>query len=249
MTNKLPDYYDEPKFDYHRYWDKRQYEDGAERVALNKLLVHIKNKNLIGDLGCGFGRLATLYGPLFKKCILVDPSQQMLDQAKNHCQKISNIEFKQGSLESLPLPDDFLDTALIVRTLHHLPKLEKAFQEVARVIKPHGYLILEYPNKRHFKNILKKIIRGHLKLDINPINIATNIQVPFYNFHPEHIHKLLIENKFIIKKKLSVSNFRCPIIKKVLPTNLLLGLEKISQKTFPSLNLGPSVFILAQKIP
>jgi len=248
MTAVFPDYYDEPKYDYRRYWDNRDYEDQAEKLVLQKFFSLIDKKAVIADLGGGFGRLSCTYSNIFNQCYLIDSSEKMLGQAQQFCRKITNIKIKKGSLNKIPLADKSVDVALNVRTLHHLPELDFAFQEIARIIRPSGYLVLEYPNKMHIKNIIKNALLLRFSFfNLKPENIATKNKVPFYNFHPRHIHTLLKHNKFHIITHLSVSNFRSPVLKRLIPTKLLLVLEAILQPFFSPFYTGPSIFILAKK--
>jgi len=61
------------------------------------------------------------------------------------------------------------------------------------------------------------------------------------------VEDMLKKNGFEIQEKLSVSNFRSPLIKKIVPEAVLLALEDILQKPLSYLNFGPSIFIKAVK--
>jgi len=57
----------------------------------------------------------------------------------------------------------------------------------------------------------------------------------------------LEKNGFVLEKKLSVSNFRNPLLKKIVPETVLLRLEDVLQKPLSYINFGPSVFVKAVK--
>jgi len=238
-------------YDYPRYWVGRKYEDLAERMALKKLFSAIPKKRTLIDIGGGFGRLTDFYAKDFKKCLLVDPSEKLLKLAKTKLKKFKNVKYEKGRAQQLPVGDSQFDAALIIRVSHHLPKLEKALQEANRVLKPDGFLILEFANKIHFKSVIRAIFKGKLSylLFHHPENISTQKGVLFLNYHPSHIKSLLLANGFQIVKILSVSNFRHPIFKRLIPLRILLFLESLFSVLSPrfSLFLGPSIFILAQK--
>ncbi len=247
-SKKLPDYYDDPQYNYFDYWQKRSYEDQAEKIALTKFLAPLSKLTTIVDLGGGFGRLAPVYLKKGKKCILIDPSKKMRRKARVFCRKASNLKLKKGCLEEIPLKNNSVDLVLVIRTLHHCSNLNVAFQEINRVLKPNGFLILEFANKTHFKNIFRSFSR--FKLDCfkdRPKNITSQRKVPFYNFHPAYIKKTLGRNGFILKKQLSVSNFRNLILKKLLPLSVLLRLESALQKPLAKIYFAPSIFLLLQK--
>jgi len=248
MKVKLPDYYDDPQYNYQQYWKNRQYENESEKIALNRLLDLIPQKGTIADLGAGFGRLAPAYAPKFDQCFLLDPSQKMLRQAKSYCQRLNNISLARGCLENIPLASASIDTALIVRTVHHCPNLSRSFTEISRILKQGGYLILEFPNTVHIKNTLKHILHGQpIKHFTKRKNLASGNNVPFFNYHPKYVAKLLRDNQLAILKTLSVSNLRGSIFKKIIGSKNLLTIEKITQPLLAKIYFGPSIFILAQK--
>lgn len=245
----MPAVYD--SYCYPRYWSKREYEDRAEKLALKKFLEKIPQKGSLIDIGGGYGRLAETYLPFFKKCLLVEPSQKLLKLAKKNLGKHPRLEFRKGRAEKLPAKSGRFDVALIVRVSHHLPQLEKVFQEVHRVLKPKGFLVFEFANKVHFKAALRAILKRRLAFLWShlPVDLSTRKKVPFLNYHPNQIKTLLLSNQFKIIRVLSVSNFRHPWFKKLIPLKILLLLESgfsllISHFSPP---FGPSVFILAQK--
>lgn len=247
-------HYDDPTYHYDKYWQSRQYEDQSERFALRRLLKLVKKKQSVLDLGGGYGRLADEYAPFFKKCLIIDQSQKHLSQAQDFCQKFTNLKLKKGLAESLPLEKESYQVIILVRTLHHLEQPGKAFQEISRILQPRGFLILEFANKFRFKNHLRALISGNLGFFTNhlPEDIKTKRgSPPFFNFHPNQIISLLRSNHFKIIKTYSISNFRQPWIKKIIPLQLLLLAEAFFSWLSGFIGVirffGPSIFILAQK--
>src|SRR4030042_7142805 len=153
-TRRAADY-DDPRFNYKKYWQKRQYEHEAEKLVLKRFFKKIPKKGSLVDIGGGFGRLTPFYAPLFKKIILVDRSQKLLKKAKELEKQFSNFKTKKGLVTNLPLKNNSFNIALMIRTIHHLPSLDKAFKEARRILKPGGFFIIEFANKTHFKAILK----------------------------------------------------------------------------------------------
>lgn len=246
-------FYDDPNFDYHQYWQERDYEQKAEEIALKRLFRLIPKKESLLDVGGGFGRLVPTYAPIFKNCFLLDPSKRMLQETKKLLKQYPNLKPKRGVAEKLPYPDKSIQTILCVRTIHHLNSPEKGIREFARVLKPKGFLILEFANKMHFKNILKAIFRFDLGFfSSKPEDISLKEGVtPFLNYHPQFIKKLLARQGFKIRKTYSVSNFRHPLTKKLIPLSVLLAIESgfsLLTSCFPPFSFfGPSIFVFCQK--
>jgi hypothetical protein len=103
----------------------------------------------------------------------------------------------------------------------------------------------------HIKSLATQIFKGNLTypLDIFPEDKTKkeDSQLPFKNYHPDLITKLLSENNYEILETRSVSNIRNEFLKKYLPKEFLIFLESISQKILAKVNFGPSIFILARK--
>lgn len=248
-------------YDYPKYWHGRDYEHQAEVVAIQKFLTKIPQRNLpagrqgsILDLAGGFGRLAPLYAPIFQRCLLVDPSKRLLNQAQKYLKEFPNVEIQQGDVEKIPALDNEFDVVLLIRIVHHLPDPYLAFREVFRVLKPGGFLIVEFANKIHFRAIVRSWLDGDFDFIKNlqpidqrsPTSIAKKT-IPFLNHHPQTIYNQLNKSGFKILSRLSVSNFRFQILKKNLPLKLLLLLESISQRPLAICHFGPSIFLLCQK--
>jgi len=250
MSQKLT-FYD--SYDYPHFWASRLYEHRSEVIALNRLLRYIprlKTAKLV-DIGAGFGRLTPFYLSHVKSALLIDPSPNMQHLAKNQLSSFKNFRQTIGKAEGLPIPSNSFDLALCIRVFHHLQDPATAIKEIARTLKPRGFLILEFANRCNLKARLKAILTGNSQLVTQkcPLNRFTNLSpstITFVNHHPEHISRLLATHNFVIKQILSVSNLRSPFFKR-LPLSLTLPLERLTQSIFAKLWFGPSIFFLAQK--
>jgi ubiquinone/menaquinone biosynthesis C-methylase UbiE len=254
MKTKPIPFYNDPAFDYPQYWQTRKYENEAEKMALRKFLKLIpkKQKEKIVDIGAGFGRLTPVYAPSFKNCLLIEPSDKLLQEAKKLSKEHYHLEFKKSFVEKLPVEDSSFNVVLMVRVAHHLQDLEPMIIEVKRILKPNGYFILEFANKIHFKKRMGALFRLNFGFFQNhlPENLKTKRKAsPFFNYHPNQIKTLLLSHGFLIIDSLCVSNFRNFWIKKLVPLKLLLRLENIRQEAclLKKFYLGPSVFFLAKK--
>lgn len=241
-------------FDYPKYWQKRTYEDQCEKIALKNLLKKIKPEGKVIDIGGGFGRLVPTYASFFQDCLVIDPSQKLLRIGKDYWKNIKNVSFQKGSLPKIDLKDNFCNAVLLVRVIHHLKNPLPSLKEISRILQPKGFLILEMANKVHFRARIKAFFSGDFSLtkDLTPLERRSSESISsrkilFLNHHPKKIISDLEQTGFIIKEILSVSNFRHPLIKKLIPDSILLCLEKLCQKPLAKVFFGPSIFILAQK--
>ena len=242
-------------YDYPSYWKGRQYEHQAEVYALRNLLNKIPSCARALEIGAGFGRLVPEYELKAKEVIISDPSSKLLSIAKNKSHS-KRIKFIKSSLENLDkkIRTRSVDLVILVRVLHHLQNTQEAFRVINRILVPGGYFILEFPNKVNFKASIRELFRGNITypIDISSKEIRSKTKrrepcLPFYNYHPDKIRLLLGNANFSVIENASVSNIRSTHIKKILPTKVLMFLEKPLQRLLAPFDFGPSVFILAQK--
>lgn len=250
----MPAAYD--TYNYPNYWEEREYEHKSELIALKFLFGKIKKIRTLVDIGSGFGRLTSVYLHRSKKIILVDPSAKLLKIArqKHKSKKITYIHSTAENL-SAKLNKNSADLVLLVRVVHHLHNMDDALATVDKICKKGGYLILEYPNKRHLKAIFSEILNGNFTyaLDIFPRDRRSKKSIkkndlPFMNYHPDFIKDKLKKYGFRVEHSISVSHLRSIYFKNHIPLDALLWMESLLQKYFSWAFLTPSVFILAKKI-
>ena len=246
-------YYD--SYDYPSYWEGREYEHQSEVHAINEFLKKIPKIKTVLEIGAGYGRLTPIYYYRSAKVILTDPSSKILKIAKNNLQN-KKIKYIQSKLENLPnkIRAHSVNLIVLVRVLHHIEDLDFAFSTINNLLTQNGYFLLEYANKRHLKALFSELFHGNLMflLDIFPKEVKSKKKIkyklPFRNYNPDLIRERLYKNGFKIIDTRSVSNIRSPFLKKLIPLDLLLLIEKILQKPFSGIYLGPSMFVLVKKV-
>lgn len=250
----MASYYD--SFDYPSYWAQREYEHRSEVTAIGNFLQQIPEIDRLLDLGGGYGRLIPTYSHRAKRVVLVDPSKRLLAFARTENNALKNIKYVQSTIQNTLKkfkPNSF-DAIIMIRVMHHLQSSEEAIKILKKLLKPNGYLILEFANKVHIKQVITKLLRGDLTFAFDIFNIDKRSQkakkqktIDFYNFHPGKVEQHLVQSGFKILAKRSVSNFRHPFFKKNIPVDNLVKVEGLLQKPLSYLNFGPSIFILAKK--
>ncbi len=125
----------------------------------------------------------------------MEPSLKQRRQAKNYLDPRAKISIISGSAQKTGLKDNSQDLVVMIRVMHHLPQPQPVLQELHRILKPGGKLILEYANSHHFKARLKSLINGQPLL-LTPIEKRSLINIKkhtisFVNHSPVSIQKLL----------------------------------------------------------
>ena len=99
------------------------------------------------DLGAGGGMDAFLCGPKVGasgRVIGVDMTPEMLAKARRNCASyaqrsgLSNVEFRLGEIEHLPVADASVDVVISNCVLNLSPDKPQVWREIARVLKPGG---------------------------------------------------------------------------------------------------------------
>lgn len=239
-------FYDVAGYSYKEYWKGRDYEHQAEEVALRWLLKDRHFKHGI-DLGGGYGRLTKLIAEYCDQADLVEPSENQRAEGQKFLANTKNAAILEGTVTKIPFPDNSLDLVLVVRVLHHIPDTKPALEEIARVLAPGGYLLLEFANSTNFKARVRSALKGK-KIPHTPVSQASSDpSTPFVNHHPQVIRQQLADAGLVIEEKLSVSNLRSQSLKKVLGARTLLGVERGLQRPLSALDFGPSLLTLARK--
>jgi ArsR family transcriptional regulator len=123
-------------------WDRLR-EDLFGSVSHLRALAGLLDPNVVvGDLGCGTGILTQCLSQFCKSIIAVDASKEMLDAARANLAGQEDIDFRQGSLEKLPIENGELDVALIMLVLHYLAEPKRVLAEAARTLKRGGRVLI-----------------------------------------------------------------------------------------------------------
>ncbi|MBL4710961.1 MAG: methyltransferase domain-containing protein [Gammaproteobacteria bacterium] len=107
----------------------------------------VKKSETVLDLGCGAGLdlllAAEKVGPE-GKVIGVDMNEDMLKKAKKNIDATTykNIELRKGMIENLPVESSSIDWVISNCVINLSTEKEKAFNEIARVLKPNGQMLV-----------------------------------------------------------------------------------------------------------
>lgn len=121
---------------------------------------YIKEK-IVLDIACGDGYGSNLMSDKASFVYGVDIDSRIIANAEVKYKR-SNIKFKVGSTDNIPLEDASIDVIVSFETIEHHDRHHEMMTEIKRVLKSNGLLILSTPNKlyysdlRNFKNEFHK---------------------------------------------------------------------------------------------
>jgi ubiquinone/menaquinone biosynthesis C-methylase UbiE len=225
------------------FWDKggREYEDRAEAIALQRLLP--KSGHLLLELGAGAGRNTPRYLG-FDRIVLLDYSRTQLEQAQKRLGKSDRYLYVAADVYRLPFIAGLFDAATMIRVLHHMADVPKTLGQIKNVLGANGVFILEYANKLNLKAIFRYFL-GRQKWSPFTLEPVEFVKLNF-DFHPKAIRHWLENLGFTIEKTLTLSHFRVGILKRIIPTSILVFLDSLFQWTGAWWQLSPSVFVRAR---
>ena len=226
------------------FWGQgREYEDAVERVALRHLLPPTGRR--LVEIGGGYGRLADLYSG-YDQVVIFDYALSQLRQARELWGGVSpgghpRYVYVAGDFYNLPFAPGIFDAVTIVRTIHHAADVPAVLRGVARILAPGGAFVLEFASKHNLKAILRYLVRRQdwSPFDREPVEF---VKLNF-DFHPAWMRERLSEAGFRVQELRTVSHFRVGFLKRVVPTGLLVALDRLLQPTGALWQLSPSVLV------
>jgi len=127
---------------YHRMLDDLEVEI-VERYARDKQVL---------EVGCGTGLILHRVASFAKDARGIDLSAGMLEKAEAR-----GLAVAQASATELPIATASVDVAYSFKVLAHIPDISGAMREMARVVRPGGYVIAEFYNARSLRRLVKAL--------------------------------------------------------------------------------------------
>lgn len=199
------------------------------------------------EIGAGHGRLVDLYSG-YEEVVLLDYAHSQLAQARERLGESGaggrpRYCYVQADFYNLPFAPSLFDAVTVVRTLHHAADAPAVLRGVAHILAPGGALLLEFANKCNLKAILRYGLRRQdwSPFDPQPVEFAAL----HFDFHPRWVREQLAAAGLRVVQTRTVSHFRLALLKRMLPTALLVALDRLCQPTGALWQLTPSVFVRA----
>lgn len=136
---------------WHEHWHR--YLFAAPLVAGQEVL----------DVACGEGYGTALLAARAATATGVDIAQSAIDHACSRYAAIANLGFRQADCAALPFADGSFDVVVSFETIEHIATQEPFLDEVRRVLRPEGLLLLSCPNKAEYSDRLGVVNAYHVR--------------------------------------------------------------------------------------
>jgi methionine biosynthesis protein MetW len=165
----------------------------SKLTTFNQILGMIPNQGKLLDIGCFDGFLLEMVKERYSSIEVygVDASAE----AVRICNE-KGLNVRECDVENiLPFPDNFFDTIVAVELIEHLADTDNFLNEVKRVLKRDGYLILATPN---FFSLARRVMTF---FGINPYLEAS------FSYPPDMAGHLRFYTHDLLKDFMTYSNF------------------------------------------
>jgi len=131
----------------------RQHCPGRSWEAIGHLLLRLVPAITVADLGAGEGLISQLLARRARKVWCVDNSPRMVEVGTDLARRnrLQNLEYRLGDIESVPLPAASVDLAILSQALHHARHPQQAVNEAHRILRPGGQVLILDLNEHRFE--------------------------------------------------------------------------------------------------
>lgn len=107
------------------------------------------------DIGIANGIFAIPLSRKVREILGIDVSPEMLMACRRslEAERVTNVSIYERSATNLLFPDSFFDVVYSFATLVLVPDVERAYQEIVRVLKPGGYALVDITGKSNLSRI------------------------------------------------------------------------------------------------
>jgi len=217
------------------------------------------------EIGCGAGLLSVALAQCGHQICAIDSSAAMVEQARVHATEagvVDALSLSVGDVYSLAFAQSSFDLAVAVGVVPWLSRPELAIREMARVLKPGGFLILTVDNRARLNIHLDPLLYpGFLPLKRFAKDVLDRMGVrrrsPYEvdsHFHTCRSIDAILSRLALVKinsKTLGFGPFtflRCPLLPRSLGIALHRRLQHLADQGMPVLHAAGSHYIvLARK--
>nr|WP_290693297.1 glycoside hydrolase family 99-like domain-containing protein [Halomonas sp. UBA3074] len=109
---------------------------------------YVENKDVL-DIACGEGYGSHYLAQTAASVVGVDVDPATVEHAQA-TYSYPGLNYRQGDCAAIPLPDSSVDVVVSFETIEHHDRHEAMMEEIKRVLRPEGLLIISSPDKHEY---------------------------------------------------------------------------------------------------
>lgn len=212
------------------------------------------------EIGCGAGFMAIALAQRGFRVYAIDSVESMVEQAGLNARESGvrdRLSLDIGDVYTLAFEDELFDLVLAIGVIPWLERADLAIQQMARVTKHGGYIIITYANRVGLVSLLDPWTNPALvplkrRLKEMLARIRRRRKSPTMIFHSKRFIDSNLTDAGLVKIKSVTRGFSCSFRHKVLPepfgTALHLRLQRLADHNLPGFrSIGMASFVLVRK--
>lgn len=114
----------------------------VNRDAVQYVASLVGSEDIVLECACGTGMFSVEVAKKCSQLTATDLGEKMLEQAKKKCKGLDNVRFELANITALPYADSRFDCVIAANVIHLLNRPEKALDELRRVCRRDGKIII-----------------------------------------------------------------------------------------------------------
>lgn len=234
-NDDLTFFHEESAGDQH-FIDRASRDHAIQQLKKN---LHNKNNPSILEIGCSSGFMLQRIVKAFPHATVMG-SDVVSEPLHKLAETLPNVPLFRFDLLHCPLPDNSIDAIVILNVLEHIENDGAALQQIHRILKPGGVVIIEVPAGPHLFDAYDKVLMHYRRYTLEGLcNLAKEqgFQIakkshlgcflyPGFRFVKKRNQRLLTESNNI-QQKMVEKNIRdtgeSKLFHAIMQTELLLG--------------------------
>ncbi len=163
--NLVEEFFKKPEI--HNKWEHDYRTEGNEefyQFSFKSILRKLKapKGSVVLDAGCGSASHSIRLAQFGYQVEAIDFSENVLEAAREKVKRMgleSQISLSQGNNCDLKFDDESFEYVISWGVLMHIPDMEKAVEELARVVRKGGYLVLSENNQHSLESTLMVMMK------------------------------------------------------------------------------------------
>lgn len=220
------------------------------------------------EIGCGAGFMSIALAQRGLEVYSIDAVEAMVEQARLHAAEAGITErlcLEVGDVYSLAFEAESFDLVIAIGVIPWLERPELAMQEMARVTRLGGHVILTADNRQRLNNLLDPLrnptlapLKRRVKHTLERLGLRRRLPdrtvAPFHNYHDCHfVNKALAQAAFVKTRSMTLGFGPFSLLhRKVVPepfaTTLHHRLQRLADRGVPGFrSTGVHYLVLASK--